>query len=67
MPKNTMKRTKVKDLPRSKQDLNAKAAKKVKGGVENLTTLSATVQKIKIGGTGTKGSFDLGQLPGGLQ
>jgi hypothetical protein len=32
MPKTT-KRTKVKDLPRSKQDLNTKAAKKVKGGV----------------------------------
>lgn len=72
MPKNTKKRTKVKDLPRSKQELTAKAAKKVKGGavdafVENPTRLNQTAQKVKIAGAGTKGSWDMGQLPGGLQ
>ena len=61
MPKNT-KRTKVKDLPRPKKELTTKAAKKVKGG-----TLATTTTKIKIGGGFTKGSYDLGQLPGGLQ
>ena len=62
MPKNT-KRTKVKDLPRAKKELTTKAAKKVKGG---QGTLVAPVTRIKIGGI-TKGSYDLGQLPGGLQ
>ena len=61
MPKNT-KRTKVTDLPRPKKELTPKAAKKVKGGL-----LSTTVQKVRIGGGTTKGGFDLGQLPGGLQ
>jgi len=67
MPKNT-KRTKVKDLPRPKKDLTTKAAKKVKGGLEaTQTTLGTTVQKVRIGGGSTKGTYDLGQLPGGLQ
>ncbi|MGI9167629.1 MAG: hypothetical protein ACR2G5_14835 [Pyrinomonadaceae bacterium] len=49
MPKNTKKRTKVKDLPRSKQELSAKSAKKVKGG--QGSTPAATAKKAKIEGT----------------
>ena len=73
MPKNTKKRTKVKGLPRPEQELNAKAAKKVKGGLLTAvqpsqgTSLSATVQKVKTGGGSVKGSWTLGQLDGGLQ
>ena len=33
MPKNTKKRSRVKDLPQSKKELSAKEAKKVKGGI----------------------------------
>lgn len=67
MPKNTKKRTQVKDLARSKQQLTPKAAKKVKGGLLSSTSLTETAQKVRIGGTGTKGSWDLGSFSDGLQ
>ena len=69
MPKNTKKRTKVKGLPRPEQELTAKGAKKVKGGLLTATqptSLSTTVQKVKTEGS-VKGSYDLGQIAGGLQ
>ena len=47
MPKNTKKRTKVKDLPRPKQELSAKSARKVKGGVENPTTVTTESSGLK--------------------
>ena len=33
MPKNSKKRSQVKDLPRSKDELSAKSAKQIKGGL----------------------------------
>ncbi len=59
MPKTTKKRTKVKDLPRSKQELSPKAAKKVKGGLlpaVQPSGLGATAQKVRIG---VKGTWDM--------
>jgi len=59
MPKNTKKRTKVKDLPRPNQDLTAKAAKKVKGGLlpaVQPSSLGTIAQKVKIG---VKGTWDM--------
>ena len=72
MPKSTKKRTKVKDLPQARQELTAKAAKRVKGGLlpavqPQSASLSAAVQKVKKTGSGAKGSWDLGDIPGGLQ
>ena len=54
MPKNTKKRTKVKDLPRAKQELTAKAAKKVKGG------LLPAVQPSSLGATATSPTLKQG-------
>ena len=70
MPKSTKKRTAAKNLPRPKQELTAKSAKKVKGGIDAQSTdstLGTITQKVKTGGTITKGSWTLGGVSGGLQ
>ena len=43
MPKNTNKRTEVKDMPRPRQELTANAAKKVKGG-RRAQAVSSNIQ-----------------------
>ena len=42
MPKNAKKRTSIKGLSRPKQELTAKGAKKVKGGVLPLSSSTET-------------------------
>ena len=44
MAKNTKKRTQVKNLPQPEQELTAKAAKKVKGGLGGLRRSALSAQ-----------------------
>lgn len=57
MPKNTKKRTKVKELPRPKQELTAKAAKNVKGGFVAVEHDLAPAKPPTLGSTNRNTDF----------
>ncbi len=47
-PKNTKKRTKVKDLPKAKKRLTKDEAEKVKGGSLPTESLSLNYSKVRL-------------------